>query len=317
MVTFYLAIGGRSTAADLSVALAIGQRHFLVPAGSSMAETLRTTPNVRVCLDSGAWPIHNPARLSLDEYAAEILRWRLPCGGWLLDWFAGYDHILDPGRTQRDYARLLGILSDAGAAHAPLVPVVHYGPHASAHQVLLDMAVGHAGPRADLLDGGAYSRPGYAIGGMVPPLAPTSTAAVFQEADSWYSTLLHDLEDASSEEYNDQAEDLQLEQACLMLHLFGVARAPFVLRSPLVASFDSSGPFLQAKHGWQKIRPTFRSEFGFTAEKLQRSRAARVAYWICRYRAAVGLHWNQIDERMLPNDLPRVARPVQHAFSFF
>lgn len=316
MVTFFLAIGGRSTAADLSVALAIGQRHFLVPAGSSMAEMLRTTPGVRVCLDSGAWPIHNPARLSLDEYAAEILRWRLPCGGWLLDWFAGYDHILDPGRTQRDYARLLGILSDAGAADAPLVPVLHYGPHTSAHQVLLDMAIGHAGTRTDLVDEGTLARPGYAIGGMVPPLSPTSTAAVFHEADRWYSRLLRDLECVSNQDAGDE-NDLQLNPTCLNLHLFGVARAPFVLRSPLVSSFDSSGPFLQAKHGWQKIRPTYNSDFGFSAEKLQRSRAARVAYWICRYRTAVGLHWNQIDERMLPNDPPRVARPVQHAFSFF
>jgi len=87
---FYLAIGGRSTLADLHLVLETGQRHFLVPAGTLMAERLRCiNQDVRVVLDSGAWPIHNPQRLTLEQYAAEILRWRQPDGSWgRLDWFA-------------------------------------------------------------------------------------------------------------------------------------------------------------------------------------------------------------------------------------
>lgn len=124
----YLAIGGRSTLADLQVALAVGQRHFLVPAGTAMADTLRTIPaDVRVVLDSGAWPIDNPDRLRLPAYAAAVMRWQQPDGSWgRLDWCAAYDHITDPAATQRDYRRLVGIFHASGVENTPVVPVTHY-----------------------------------------------------------------------------------------------------------------------------------------------------------------------------------------------
>lgn len=300
--TFYLAIGGRSTLADLHTLLAVGQRHFLVPAGTAMAETLRCIPeNVRVVLDSGAWPIANPDRLSLAQYAAEILRWRAPDGSWgRLDWFASYDHITDPAASQHDAQRLLTLLADAGAADAPLVPVTHY-PSGHACGILLDLDVGYAGSRADLVDG-PLARPCYGVGGLVPALSPTRPHALFDEADQWYDDLLHELEQASDTAASD-VEAPSISPDLLTLHLFGIGRPSFVLRSPLVASFDTSGPIQQARFGWQKIAPSYTPLYGISAEKLQTSRLARIAYWAIRYQAAAGLHWQPFsDQSTLADD---------------
>jgi hypothetical protein len=70
----------------------------------------------------------------------------------------------------------------------------------------------------------------------------------------------------------------------------------------LVTSFDTSGPIQQARFGWQKIAPSYDPSYGLTAAKLQTSRAARLAYWILRYRASGGLDWHPIAETHLPND---------------
>jgi len=286
MPIFYLAIGGRSTSADLHTCIAAGQRHFLVPAGTLMAERLRCiTQDVRVVLDSGAWPIHNPKRLSLEDYAAEILRWRQFGGSWgRLDWFASYDHITDPAASQRDYHRLLALLADAGAADAPLVPVTHY-PSGDAMHILLDLEVGYAGSRADLIEG-ASTRPCYGVGGLVLALSPIRAQAVFDEADQWYDDLITELEQASAA---DDADAPHIDPEVLSLHLFGIGRPSFTLSSPLVASFDSSGPIQQARFGWQKIAPTYDPQYGLSAVQLQCSRAAWIAYWLLRYRAYAGL----------------------------
>ncbi|MEN9934924.1 MAG: hypothetical protein RLZZ387_1503 [Chloroflexota bacterium] len=309
MPTFYLAIGGRASRADLNVALAVGQRHFLVPAGSLMAELLRHVEDVRVVLDSGAWPIDNPERLTLDEYVHAILRWRQPDGSWgNLDWAAAYDHILDAGQSQRDYHELLRLLADADAEDAPVVPVAHY-PGNAISTILDDLDLGHAGTRADVVgwDGDTFARPCYGIGGMVPVLSPTRPRAVFDACDEWYTDLLEELDRATQDHSDEEAyEPYPINSELLKLHLFGIGRPAFVLRSPLVMSFDSSGPMLQAKHGWQKIAPRYDERFGLTAEKLQISRSARVAYWILQYRAGVGLPWLPVaDETHIPDDPER------------
>lgn len=298
--TFYLAIGGRSTLADLHTCLAVGQRHFLVPAGTLMAERLRCiSQDVRVVLDSGAWPIHNPKRLALTDYASEILRWRQGDGSWgRLDWFASYDHILDPAASQRDYHWLLALLNDAGAADAPLVPVTHY-PSGHAAHVLLDLEIGYAGNRADLVDG-TSTRPCYGVGGLVPVLAPIQPQSVFDAADDWYDDLITELEQASLADVEDAS---CIDPELLSLHLFGIGRPAFTLRSPLVASFDSSGPIQQARFGWQKIAPHYDPRYGLSAEKLQRSRLARIAYWVLRYMAWAGLPWQPfVDPATLADD---------------
>jgi hypothetical protein len=225
----------------------------------------------------------------VEDYAAEILRWRQPDGSWgRLDWFASYDHITDPAASQRDYHRLLALLSDAGAADAPLVPVTHY-PSGDALHVLLDMEIGYAGSRADLIEG-ASSRPCYGVGGLVPALSPIRPQAVFDDADEWYDDLITELEAASTADDAD-ADAPRIDPELLRLHLFGIGRPAFTLRSPLVASFDSSGPIQQARFGWQKIAPSYDPRYGLSAETLQKSRAARVAYWILKYRSSAGLPW--------------------------
>lgn len=302
---FWFAIGARSSRADLDIALAVGQRELLIPAGAILEPTLRTLPGVSVVLDSGAWPPKNPERISLEAYARAILAWRQPDGGWgNLAWAASYDHIGDPGRTQRDYLRLLSLLADAGAADAPIVPVTqHPGPAAT--EILIDLWHGASGTRDDLHTG-ALTRPGYAVGGLVPVFHPTRTRVVRDQADTWVRTLLGELGSAVA------ATGIDAE--LLRLHLFGVTTPLVVQHAPLVISFDSSGPARQASFGWQKIGRRFNPAFGFSAEKLQTSRLARLGYWLIRYRAAAGLPWQPIaDARDIPDDraLPPV---VQHMF---
>lgn len=300
--TFYFAIGGRAAPADLRIALAVDQRDFLIPAGATLTTTLRDLAGVRIVLDSGAWPLDNPDRLSLEAYAAEILRWRRPDGTWgNLAWAAAYDHLDDPGRSQRDTQRLLGLLAEAGAADCPIVPVTHY-PGPAVTQILLDLQLGTAGTRADVVDlgGAAQMRPGYAIGGLVPALSPICPRDTFATADAWYTRLLQELEQATHGAEDGVAEPI--DPNLLALHLFGIGRPAFVLRSPLVASFDSSGPAKQASIGWQKIAPSYNPSYGFSAEKLQTSRLARMAYWLIRYRDLVGLPWTAIDETAVADD---------------
>jgi len=217
---------------------------------------------------------------------------------------------LRPAASQRDYQRLLALLSEAGAADAPLVPVTHY-PSGHAAHVLLDMEIGYAGSRADLIDG-TSTRPCYGVGGLVPVLSPIRPQAVFDDADQWYDDLITELEATSAGDDAD-ADAWCIDPALLRLHLFGIGRPAFTLRAPLVASFDSSGPIQQARFGWQKIAPSYDPRYGLSAEKLQNSRFARIAYWILKYRALAGLPWQPFaDATTLAND----AEPppfVQHA----
>lgn len=130
----------------------------------------------------------------------------------------------------------------------------------------------------------------------------------------WYAALIRRLEEQTE---NHAAEDdidcgvCHYPKDYLTLHLFGIARPFFALRSPLIKSVDSSGPAQQARFGWKNIAPTFEPTYGISDAKLQQSRAARLAYWIIRYRDQLNLSWQFIDADRLPND--RVKPPhIQH-----
>lgn len=292
--TFYFAIGARPRRRDLDVSLAAGQRHFLVPVGSSAIPWLRHRPGVHVALDSAAWPPDNPSRPSIETYVRAILTWRLPDGSWgNLDWAASYDHIGDPGATRRDHVRLLALLRSSGVHDAPIVRSAQYPDHAST-AILRDVVGGRAtNPAPD--------RPRFAIGGLVPVLRPTQPRAVFQEADAWFDALLDELT---------ASVDAGADPQTLSLHLFGIGRPGFVLRSPLILSCDSSGPAQMAMRGWQTIAPRYTPAYGLSAEKLQTSREARLAYGLLSYRAALGLPWQPVDDTDF-NDDPAPASWVQ------
>jgi hypothetical protein len=303
--TFYFALGSRPARRDYEIARAIGQRHFLVPFDSTAIPWLACDDG-HVVLDSRAWPPGDPTRPPLDAYIAALLGWRRAEGDWgQLDWAAAYDHIGDPGQTQADYYALMGALATAGAEDCPIVPVTHY-PGRAVDTILIDMQLGPAGTRWDVTewDGNPLTRPCYAVGNLVRPLSPIQPRAVFDDVEGWYAGLLRELEQISSED----AEEWWIEPALLRLHLFGVGRPDFVLRSPLIASFDSSGPARMACFGWPKIRPHYTPRYGISAEKLQLSRDARLAWWLMRYRDQVGLAWHSLDERDLVDD--KVYPPV-------
>lgn len=289
MPTFYLALGARPCWQDLDLALACGQRDFLVPAGSRAAQRLKNTPGVRVVLDSGAWPPDNPDRLSLPAYAREVRSW---CSRPNFAWACTYDTIGSPTKSAADHERILTYPWPAG--DAPVVPVTHY-PEGGADDIIgalrdtlddLDDEERHSyelGLRLGAVDG-PTDWPACAIGGLVP-------AHYSNDAARWYETLITELEAAH-----------ELCPLSRRVHLLGISRSSWVLRSPLVQSFDSSMPARQAARGWAKIAPSYTEAFGLTPAKLQRSRAARFVYWICWVRAAVGLPWQRVDEALLTDD---------------
>ena len=135
MPDFYFAIGRSPSARDWAVCRLVGQRSFLVPAGSPAERTLRTMPDVSVILDSGAYPPGNTARPTLRQY------------GWIVRWWSGqldrfawavsYDTLGDPARTARDHDRLLD-LPWRWPDDIPVVPVRAY-PHHSADDILAEV----------------------------------------------------------------------------------------------------------------------------------------------------------------------------------
>lgn len=299
MPKFYFAIGGRSSQHDLSIAIAVGQRHFLVPAGSAMAERLRSLSDVHVVLDSGAWPPSSTTRLTLEQYAQEVLSWRNSAGTWRIDWAASYDTIGDPERTEQDHHRLMHLL-ERYDHDPPIVPVSHY-PRDSAHDVLADalnvLAMLDDHERDALETAGMYGvvdgpvdRPAWAIGGLVP--THYSNAAT-----KWYDHLLRALESAE-----------EIDVLRRRIHLFGIGKSSWTLRSSLVFSFDTSAPAQMAKFGYQKIT-SFRPEYGLSQEQLRNSRDARLAYWLIRYRDCAGMAWIPFTEHQLLRHDRRPAIP--------
>jgi hypothetical protein len=285
-LTFYYAIGRDYRRADLDIALATGQRHFLVPAGSLAARRLRSVSGIHVALDSEAFPPNNPKRISLPDYWDAVLSWRRGPGDWgSLDWFASYDTIGDPARTLHGELELRKLIK-RDAPNAPLMKVVGFGmPVEEAAAAIL----------AHPLSGEA--RPSYGIGGLA--VQRYSVAA-----DRWYQELLDQLE---------RAADEQLEG--VGLHLFGIGKSSWVLRSRrgLVTSFDSSGPGRMAGvAGGTRIARRYTPIYGISIEKLQLSREARLAYYLASWRHSVGLSWNRLDESMFVDD-PMLPQGIQHA----
>jgi hypothetical protein len=136
---------------------------------------------------------------------------------------------------------------------------------------------------------------------LVPARYSTSAA-------TWYEKLIAALE----------AADI-LCPFTRRIHLLGISRASWVLRSPLVMSFDSSMPVRQAGYGWAKIAPNYTEAYGLSPAKLQRSRAARFVYWLCALRFTIGLPWQTLDEALLSDDLPRHCSATpwrQHSLPF-
>ncbi|NTU85955.1 MAG: hypothetical protein HGA45_42610, partial [Chloroflexales bacterium] len=100
------------------------------------------------------------------------------------------------------------------------------------------------------------------------------------------------------------------------VHLLGVGRAELAIRSPLVESFDSSGPVRTAGYGWGNIAPNFTEAYGLRKPKLQASREARLAYLLCQLRDRVGLPWSAADPEALIDDAPRRVHPVASPWQY-
>jgi len=283
--TFYFAIGRDYRHRDLAIALACGQRHFLVPAGSLAARRLRAISGIHVALDSAAYPPNNPKRISRAAYWQEVVSWRRRCGDWGgLDWFASYNTIGNIAQTRHDEQELQALIR-RDAPDAPILRVVGFGtPVAEAAAVIL----------AHPLDGA--SRPSYGLGGL-------AIQRYNATADAWYQELLDMLEGADEAALRGVA-----------LHLFGIGKPSWILRSKraLIVSFDSSGPGRMAGiAGWRGIAAHYTPIYGVSAEKLQCSREARLSFHLCRYPRSVGLPWTHVDQSLFLDD-HREPAGIQH-----
>lgn len=321
--TFYLAIGRDPRRRDLDLCLDVGQRDFLVPAGTRGAELIRRTPGIRYVYDSGAWPINNPVRISIRAYAKRLIEAReanyqsgpIDQRSWF-DWGATYDHILSREATERDSAALHQLV---GGQDIGIVPVVHY-PWATADDI-----IGQAIADLEMLDDdevesfilgqrlgeviGPPDWPAVGIGGLVP-------THYSREAAYWLDTLMDDLGGCADlmrsgqhsfdfDETNTIFSAKDLDPFLRRVHLFGIAKPDWVLHpSGLCCSCDSSGPFQMAKHGWEKARTAPFEKYGYTAAKLQKSRETRLALHLCHYRDRLGLSYTPIDEDLLLDDIP-------------
>lgn len=293
MPEFYFAIGRAPAAGDWEVCRLVGQRHFLVPAGSLAERTLRTMPDVAVIIDSGAYPPGNPNRSTLAQYWW-IVRW---WSGQLdrFAWAASYDTLGDPARSVRDHDRLLD-QPWRYPADAPIVRVLAY-PHHTAGDILAEVNdnLDHFDDEEReqyhrlLAAGELEAHNGYpacAIGGL-------AVARYAESSRVWYRQLLADLEAAAGTE---------VDVSHCRLHLLGVGRPDWV-NHPLVHSFDSSAPArLASVGGWEAVRRYYHPEFGLSFAKLRRSRAARLALFLMHYCQIAGTTLQPIDETLLADD---------------
>ncbi|MEI7642967.1 MAG: hypothetical protein WCJ55_01540 [Chloroflexales bacterium] len=314
--TFYFALGARPRSRDLQVAMLVGQRHYLVPAGSPGAALLRRTPGVHVVLDSWAFPPGNTDRPSLARYAHLVAGWQLqnrvatgqPTAPWF-DWALSYDTIGDAITSERDDARLRTLfMRICRCLDPPIVPITHYpGPGAAAiigdllrdrEECFDDEEIDQLRQRAawGFMDepDGPTDWPAAAIGGLVP-------ARYARPAAAWYERLIAEL---------DAAADLDPCQR--RIHLLGVGKPSWVCCSPLVMSFDSSGPARMALIGFERgIARAYTDAYGLSISKLRRSREARLAYHVADYRSRVGLPWQPVDAAALRDDRELAILPVR------
>lgn len=280
MPEFYLAIGARPRRRDVAVARLVGQHRFLVPLGSDGAKLLRREAGVVVVGDSGAWPPANPQRLSLAAYANEVRSWAGRDG-----WQISYDHIGDQDATARDDIRLRDLVGQ----DAPVVSVAHVGEDAG--EVLGDVL-------GDLDDEERAEALGYGLGFAAGPvdfpaiaLGGMASARYRRDSLQWLIRFVRDLERLAAHD-----------PSIATVHLLGVGRAELALLSPLIESFDSSGPLRAAACGWQNIEPNFSPHYGLSPAKLRASREARLAFLLCQLRDRVGLAWTPADPALLLDD---------------
>lgn len=266
----------------------VGQDRFLIPLGSDGARFLADEPRAIIAGDSGAYPPQNPCRIKLLEYADEITAWsRRPSFHFALS----YDHIGDADATERDDERLHEALARRGAT-AGVVPVAHIGQRVTdmLGEPLADL---DAQELAEAMEWGAsfasgpVEHPAIAIGGI-------AAAKYAAHAVAWMRVFLDELERLS---WHDPS--------IATVHLLGVGRVELAISSPLIESFDSSGPIRAAAYGWQNIAPNFTEFYGLPAAKLKASREARVAYFLCQLRDRAGLPWSKPDPEALLDDEPR------------
>lgn len=299
MPQFYFAIGRAPALRDWAVCRLVGQRHFLVPAGSPAERYLRAQPDVSVILDSGAYPPGNTARPSLRQY------------GWIVRWWSGqldrfawavsYDTLGNPAQSARDHDRLLD-LPWRWPDDIPVVPVRAYPHHrasdifAEVLQLCDDFNDEENAQYERLLAAGELAahggRPACAVGGL-------AVARYAKLSTTWYRQLLADLE---------RAAGAQVDVSECRLHLLGIGRPDWV-NHPLVQSFDSSAPArLASLGGWDSVRRYYDPAFGLSLAKLRRSREGRLALFLMRYRQIASQAWQPIDEALLRDD---GAQPMQ------
>lgn len=301
LIRYFLACGGDVTLLDLDVALAVGQRDFLVSVATPAARHLRALDGITAVLDSGAWPPGNPSRPPFDAWWQEVRRWREgPDDYGNLAYAIAYDTIGDPLATARDYRSTIGRIFSR-APDAPIVPVLGFGQEPESIGVTI--TEGWEGVRPDLVDGGGlFIRPAYALGGLVPQRGSAEAVAWVHRVGQVLARL---------------AEDGWCADA-LGVHLLGSTRRAYLgafVEAGIPVRCDTSTPIRQAMAGEKALSWGYTSAFGLPRELLSRSRYARVAFWLCRERARLGLPWTMPDPDWL-EELPRrtpVVKPQQHA----
>jgi hypothetical protein len=283
LISYILATGHSFSLRDIDVALACGQRQFLANVGTLAARYLRSLADADVVLDSWAWPLNNPDRPSFDAWWQELRGWRDGPDTFGNLWYAiAYDQIADPRASATAYHETMGRLADRGIEDLPVVPVLQYPSDPRA--ISLDLLVSWAGQRDDLVNGhGVVTRPAYSLGGLVPQRG--SAASIL-----WVESVARELAYL--------IDDEGIDPACLGIHLLGSTRSAYV--RPLAdlgvpVSCDTSTPAQQAKVGAAALKWGYSPRYGLPAELLQRSRYARLAFWLCRERDRLGLAWTTPD----------------------
>jgi hypothetical protein len=293
MISYALATGHSFSLRDIDVALACGQRQFLAIVATLAASYLRTLDNIEVVLDSWAWPIHNPDRPSFNAWWQELRGWRDGRGTFgNLRYAIAYDQIGNPTASAVAYHEAMGRMADRRVEDLPVVPVLQYPSDPRA--ISVDVLLSWAGQRDDLQDGGGVvTRPAYALGGLVPQKGSTASIA-------WVTAVARELAQLISAE--------GIDPTFLGIHLLGSTRRAYV--EPLAAlgvavSCDTSTPAQQAKAGAAALRWGYSPRYGLPPDLLQRSRYARLAFWLCRERDRLGLAWTTPDLAWL-EELPRL-----------
>jgi hypothetical protein len=304
MITYSLAIGGDTTLRDIDVALACGQQDILISVGTPIARHLRGLPGVNVVLDSAAWPIDNPERPSFDAWWQMLRSWRQGRQDYgNLVYAMAYDTIGQASKTEKDYNKVMGRINER-CPDLPIVPVLGHGLHPSL--LSIDVLQGWAFERDDLVDGdGTMDRPFYALGGLVPERGSKRSV-------EWVKQVAHELAYLADEE--------GIDPEFLGIHLLGSSRTEYI--TPLCEVgveiwCDNSTPMRQARAGDASLSWAYTDKYGLPMPLLQRSRFARIAFWLCRERDKLGLDYTVPDHAWI-EELPNLTPAVKvEQFSLF